>query len=97
MNTSPYPLYEVRDIADIKDMLAQSISLYGQKPAFLVKKKSGGPYTPVTYAELGKDVEALGTAFLSLGLADEKIAIIGENRYEWAISYLAAVTGKSKG
>ena len=95
MNTSPYPLYEVRDIADIKDMLAQSISLYGQKPAFLVKKKSGGPYTPVTYAELGNDVEALGTAFLSLGLADKKIAVIGENRYEWAISYLAAVTGKS--
>lgn len=91
--TKSYPLYEVRTIQNIRDMLQQSVSLYGPKNAFLIKREKGAPYTGITFQKLGADVEALGTAFLMHGM--QKIAILGENRYEWAISYLAAVTGKS--
>ena len=38
-------------------------------------------------------MDALGTALISMGLKDKSISIIGDNRYEWAISYLAAVCG----
>lgn len=91
--TTSYPLYPVRDIKNIKDMLNQSLTLYGTKDAFLIKKAKNTPYTSITFAQLGKDVAALGTAILRRNI--EKIAIIGENRYEWAISYLAAITGTS--
>ena len=35
----------------------------------------------------------MGTAFIDLGLKNKKIALIGENRYEWSITYLSAVNG----
>ena len=42
---------------------------------------------------LGEEVKKLGTAFLKLGLKGKRIAVIGKNRYEWALSYYAAVCG----
>ncbi|MGE4283284.1 MAG: long-chain fatty acid--CoA ligase [Clostridia bacterium] len=86
------PLYDVRRIADLKDMLSQSAELYGTKSAFLVKSKEGG-YSPITYQEFKEDVDALGTALLNLGLRGKRIAVIGENRYEWAVTYLAVLCG----
>ena len=44
-----YPLYEVRNLVSIRDMVAQSVELYGDKPAFLVKREKGGPYIAVSY------------------------------------------------
>lgn len=34
-----------------------------------------------------------GTALISMGLKDKRIAVIGENRYEWEIAYLSIVCG----
>ncbi|NLL67506.1 MAG: AMP-binding protein [Clostridiaceae bacterium] len=86
-------LYEVRTIKDLKDMLDSSVKLYGDKAAFLSKQKGQADYTAITYKQYKSDVEAFGTALMSLGLKDGKIALIGENRYEWSISYLAIVNG----
>lgn len=87
------PLYDVRKIKDLRDMLNSSVEIYGDKPAFLVKYKSGGNYEPVSYKQFKRDVESFGTALSSLGLKGGKIAVIGENRYEWALTYLATVNG----
>ena len=87
------PLYEVRQIADLKAMLAGSTEIYGDKTAFLVKQTEGGPYVPVSFRQFKQDVDALGTALMSLGLSGGRIAVIGENRYEWGVSYLATVNG----
>ncbi len=86
-------LYEVRPIKNLKDMLESSVALYGDKAAFLSKKKDHPDYFPITYKQYQSDVNALGTALLSLGLKGGKIALIGENRYEWSTSYLAVVNG----
>ncbi|MDR2487160.1 MAG: AMP-binding protein, partial [Clostridiales Family XIII bacterium] len=40
-----------------------------------------------------RDVTELGTAFMDLGLHGKHIAVIGENRYEWVVTYLATVCG----
>ena len=87
------PLYEVRHIETLKDMLNSSVELFSDEPAFLIKTEEGGPYKPVTYAKFRDDVNALGTALIDLGLSNKRIAIISENRYEWAVTYLAAVNG----
>lgn len=86
-------LYDVRPIKDLKDMLDSSVELYGEKAAFLSKPKNQTDYVPITYKQYKKDVDAFGTALISLGLKGGKIALIGENRYEWSISYLAVVNG----
>jgi len=87
------PLYEVRKIKSLKDMLDSSASLYADKPAFWVKRKGSDDYHPVTYRQFKSDVDALGTALIDIGLKGGRIAIIGENRYEWAVSYMAVVNG----
>jgi long-chain acyl-CoA synthetase len=89
-----YVMYkDIRPIIDLKHMLISSVELYGDNVAFHVKDKVRGPYRGVTYKETKTDVDALGTALISMGLKGKAISIIGENRYEWAISYLAAICG----
>jgi long-chain acyl-CoA synthetase len=80
-------------IIDLKQMIESSVELYGANIAFHVKDKVGGPYRGITYKEAKTDMDALGTALISMSLKGKSIAIIGENRYEWAISYLAVVCG----
>lgn len=86
------PLYDVRPIESLKDMLEQSSRLFGNKDAFLVKTKED-IYKGIKYSEFNSDVDALGTALIHLGLKNTYIAVIGENRYEWCVTYLAAVNG----
>ncbi len=87
-------LYPVRQISTIKEMLTQSAEIYADRNAYLRKLKRGEDYTGVTYAEFKKDVWALGTALNKIGLnGGKRIAVIGENRYEWVLSYLASVNG----
>ena len=89
-----YVMYrDIRPIVDLKQMLESSVELYGGSIAFHVKDKVGGPYRGVTYKDAKTDVDGLGTALISMGLKGKCISIIGDNRYEWAISYLATVCG----
>ena len=85
--------HKVREITSLKDMLNSSVQLYSERPAFLIKKVKGGEYCQITYAQVKNDVDALGTKLISMGLKDAKIAVIGENCYEWVISYFATVNG----
>ncbi|HOJ80738.1 MAG TPA: hypothetical protein PLG72_07800, partial [Clostridiales bacterium] len=73
------PLYEVRKIKSIKDMMETSVELYSDKTAFLYKPKGSDKYVPVTFRQFKDDVDALGTALIDLGLKGGRIAIIGEN------------------
>jgi len=86
-------LYPVRPIKNLKDMLNSSAEIYSSKAAFLSKPKGQSDYVPISYTQYKKDVDAFGTALIDLGLKGSKIALIGENRYEWSISYLSIVNG----
>lgn len=81
--------HKVRPMTDLKQMLEESAEMFSDRPAFLVKKAKGEPYGEITYRQLRNDVKALATAMLDLGLAGEKIAVIGANCYEWIATYLA--------
>ncbi len=94
INASDRAVYkETRPITDLKHMIATSAELYKERPAFLVKQSKGAPYTPVSYEHFMNDINALGTALLNRGMGGKHIGIIGENSYEWAVTYLAIVCG----
>lgn len=82
------PLYEVRNINDFRDLLEQSTVAFAEKAAFWIRA-DGGEFRSITYRHFKDDVDALGAALISLGLRDGFIAVMGENRYEWCVSYLA--------
>ena len=98
IKADPDPLVKYRDsrpITDIKHMIETSASdeWYGDHVAFYQKEKKGGDYKKITYKETMADINALGTALINEGLKDRRIAIIGENCYWWAVSYLAVLCG----
>lgn len=95
MNSSKFKdeEYVHRPIKDLKDMIDTSAVLYADKNAFLVKNAPGGTYIPIKFSRLKKDIDELGTALMDLGLTGKKIAVIGENRYEWVVTYFAVVNG----
>ena len=84
---------DIREIITLKDMLAGSAELYKNNAAFWVKKKRGGEYIPINYELLQHDVNALGTALMDLGLNGSRIAVMGQNCYEWIASYLSIING----
>ncbi len=84
---------DIRQIVTLKDMLAGSAELYGNNPAFWVKKEKGGPYFAINYRLLQHDVNSLGTRLCEMGLKDSRIAVMGQGCYQWIVSYLAVVNG----
>lgn len=46
-----------------------------------------------TYSEFVSDINALGTYFYYNGFKKARIAVIGENSYEWILTYFATVIG----
>ncbi len=87
------PLYEVRKVKSIKEVLDTSADLFSDKTAYLVKHKGNENYAPITFKKFKTDVDSLGTALLDLGLKGGRVAIMSENRYEWAVGYMAVVNG----
>lgn len=91
--TKSQQLFSVRDITDLRDMVKQSVELYGDLNAFLVKNKETSEVKGVTYKQFQNDIQCLGTALCELGLKNSNIAVLSENRYEWCVSYLGIVNG----
>ncbi len=88
------PIYTgAREITDIRDMLYSGLGLFAENPLFLEKNKETKEYETVTYKEFVKEVEYMGTALMKLGLHGANLSVIGENRYRWAVGYMAMVTG----
>ena len=84
---------DIREIRDIKELLNGSAKLFADRPAFWIKKFKGDEYHMITYDRLKKDVDALGTKMLAMGLGGKRIAVMGQGCYEWFVTYLAAVNG----
>ena len=85
--------HKFEKITDLKDMLAKSEEKFSDRPAFKYKTDVKGEIAYITYKDFIRDVNSLGTKLVNLGLKGKKIAIISENRYEWAVSYLAICCG----
>lgn len=83
-----------QDYTTIKEMFLGTIEKYENRVGFLEKRPGSKEFKEITYKEFGEDVIALGTSLVnSLELEGKKIAVIGENSYEWAVAYFAVTCG----
>ena len=80
------------EINDLKDMLNKTKEMFADRPAYKIKI-APGEYKIITHGEAHEMIDALGTALIDLGLKGKRIAVIGENRYEWGLAYMATVCG----
>ncbi len=85
-----YALNNVRKVETIKEMLKYAVDEAGDKVAFKFKDENNKENViEITYKQFVKDTEEVGTALSCLGMADKKVAIIGENSYKWLTVYLS--------
>lgn len=80
------------EITDLKDMLEKTGKQYANKTAYKIRIEEG-KYKEITHKQAREMVDALGTTLIHMGLKNKRIAVIGENRYEWEIAYLSIVCG----
>lgn len=81
--------FKVPFIDNFKDLLYRSAETFKNKPVFRLKDANGKLYE-ISYKKLKEDVIAFGTHLINIGCKDKKIALIGKNSYQWAVSYLAS-------
>ncbi len=86
-------IYKTEGYKDLKEMLKKTGEKYGDLPAYIFRTEEEGKFRNITHKEFRNDINALGTKLIDMGLKDKRIAVISENRYEWGVDYLAAVTG----
>lgn len=88
-------LYEMTNYKNIKEVIQDGIAKYPSHTAFTLKSKQGKnvKYTDITYTKLEEEINNLGAGLLNLDIKDKKIAIIGPNSYEWALSYITILYG----
>lgn len=88
-------VYKVDDVNDFRELLNRSAKKYPDHVAYEFKENLGKKDQKIvkkTYKEVKEEVEALGSSLLNMGLEGKKIALIGNNRYEWCESYFAVTT-----
>lgn len=69
-------------------MFNESVNRFGSRPALGFRE--GGKYRSLTYQEVWERVQALRRGLSALGVKKgDRVAILSENRYEWAVTDLA--------
>ena len=86
--------YETSDYKTIKEVFDISREKYKDNIFILEKFTPKGEFTKITYKEFTDYVIALGTVLTNkYNLKDERVVIIGENTYNWYVSYMAMLCG----
>ena len=86
--------YITTNYKTIKEAFDIAREKYANNIFMLEKFNSKEKFTEITYKQFADDVIALGTALTNkYNLKDERIAIIGENTYNWYVSYMALLCG----
>lgn len=77
---------------NLKEILYESVKNYENNIAFTIKKNNN-EYVNISYKAFLEDINKLGTALYNMNLKEKRIAIIGRNSYEWALTYMTNMLG----
>ncbi len=86
-------VYDIKKFNNLKEIINNSKKEFGENAAFKFKNPETKEMYTMSYKDYIEEVEALGTALISIGLKDKRIGVIGENRYEWEEAYLSITCG----
>ncbi len=78
--------------ATLNELFFEALDRHGDLPA-AYRHKVSGRWQPITHAELHRRVRAVSAGLRSSGVnAGDRVAILSENRIEWAITDYACLT-----
>ena len=86
---------EVQEFKDIKEIIYNSAKKYADHIAFIIKHQEGKnkTYENITYNTFLDQINSLGTKLFSMRFKNKRIAVLGRNRYEWALGHITNLLG----
>ncbi len=79
-----------REWLPLPQMLARSVQEHGDRVLFRMRNPDGKTWRQYTYQEVGNLVSRIATYLKEQGVEPgDRVAVLGENRPEWGISYFA--------
>lgn len=89
MKNRPYPLNKVPEIKNLKEFALYCANTYKNSIAFQFEQNK--EVLKISFQEFWNDINALGTMLYKLGQNGMKVILIGENSYQWILTYFAVV------
>ncbi len=87
------PFYKVREFDTVRDIVDMSGELFGDRPAFEVKK--GEEHFFINYTQYRDKINCLSNALVNDGAENFRIAVLADNCYEYCITYISVVCSGS--
>ena len=92
MMNKNYPIYKTTFIDDMRSLVEEAAQNFPDSTAISYKENYWDKEVrKVSFTQWRNDVRYLGTALVSEGLREEKIAIVGENSYGWCCSFFGVM------
>jgi long-chain acyl-CoA synthetase len=85
-------VYIVKKIINLKELITHPAEKTPNKDIFRIRTSKDN-YKSISCKEFKNDVNALGTALIERGLQGSNICVIGENSYEWVLTYMSVING----
>jgi len=87
--------YQETNYQTVKDIYLHTMQAYSKRTFILDKiNPKDEKFKEYSFREFGDDVERLGTVLIQkTNLESNRIVIIGENQYDWYVSYMTALMG----
>ena len=92
MRNKNYPLYPITEITNLKQLIYLDHTRTNNNVAFMYAKDKKNTIE-VSYSQLIQDIEAFGTYLFKNEYKNTHIAVMGENSYEWILTYFSTVLG----
>lgn len=87
-----YPLYNIENRKDFRDMLDKTCERFGEDLSFFEKNEKD-QYEGISFNEFRENVKSFGEYLLNLQINQrDKIALIGKNCRTWATAYFSITT-----
>lgn len=88
-----YPLYKIREVATLKELVDFRAAETPEKTVFAWTES--GKRKEKTYGDLKREIDILEVSLGERGLRQTKAAILGENSYEWILTFFTIVCSGS--
>ena len=90
-------IYTAEKFTDIRDLVVKTCARFPELDAFIFRRSPKLSEVHRTYFEYGNDITGLATYILNSDYSGERLAVVGENAYEWFVSYNAILSSNSVG
>ncbi len=91
------PVFTAERFTDLRDLVVRTCDKYSELDAFIFRRSPKLSEVHRSFYEYGNDIKGLATYLLNSEYAGARIAVVGENAYEWFVSYNAILSSGAIG